>query len=649
LTYKFTKRIHVLSVLGLLLTLFFCLLSINSPQLIETSESLLLDYRFLLRNLLAPPPQPDNIVIIEIDERSLEKYGRWPWSREIQGQLIDKILDCSPSVLAIDIFYSEVESEENDRKLGKVFAANSEKIVLAGAFDFEKENDRLPPDFLLDSAILKVRDYSTLGNVLRVTNFKKNVENVYLGGVIGHVFSPPDLDGKLRWEHLYISYQDDFYPSIALATAAKAMNVPLEDITIYGSYGVGIGDTLVPTDPSGRIRINYLGGEDVFLHLSAADILSGKADPSILSGKIAILGTTAISTYDFMVTPFLSRAPAVEKNATVIENLLHSRLITAVPLSILIFIIIATGTSLSLVLPKLRAAGGIIFSISTILLFAVLNVYLFSFEGKYLNFFYPFSNMILITLSFGGYKYFTEEKKAKDLKKMFASYVSPKIVEQLTKNPEMANLGGSRKEVTVLFSDLQGFTTFSENRDPEEVVSMLNEYFKVMSDIIFHWDGTLDKFVGDEIMAFWGAPTEQPNHAELALRCALDMSDQLDRLREKWKAEGKAQMDCGIGLNTGIALIGNIGSPDKMMDYTAIGDTINLGARVEAMTRKYETRILITEFTQSKISGIFDGKDDEHITVKEEDTVKVKGKAQPVTIYSITSSPTINETYSKTE
>jgi len=637
LKFKFSKRIHVLSLLGLLLTFFSCVLSIHSPQLIETSESLLLDYRFLLRNIIAPPAQPEDIVIVEIDERSLEKYGRWPWSRELQGQLIEKIFDCSPAVLAVDIFYSEVESEENDKKLGKIIAANSEKIVLAGAFDFAKENTSFPPDFLLDSAILKVRDYSSLGNTLRVTNFKKAVENIYTGGMIGHVLSPPDLDGKLRWEHLYINYQDEFYPSLALATSAKAMNVPIEEITIYGNYGVGIGDTLVPTDPSGRIRINHLGGKGFFLHLSAADIISGEADPSLLAGKVTILGTTAISTFDFMVTPFLSRAPAVEKNATVIENLLHSRLIRAVPLSILILIIITTGTCLSFLLPKLRAAGGIILSTSIILLFVILNVYLFTFEGKYLNFFYPFANMAIITLFFGGYKYFNEEKKSKELKRIFSSYVSPKIVEQLIKNPEMARLGGTRKEVTVLFSDIQGFTTFSESRDPEEVVSMLNEYFKVMSDIIFHWDGTLDKFVGDEIMAFWGAPTEQPNHAELALSCALDMSDQLDKLRAQWQAGGKAQIDCGIGLNTGVALIGNIGSPDKMMDYTAIGDTINLGARVEAMTRKYETRILITEFTQSKLAETCARKDFEQIIIKEEDTVKVKGKAQAVTIYSVMS------------
>jgi adenylate cyclase len=256
-----------------------------------------------------------------------------------------------------------------------------------------------------------------------------------------------------------------------------------------------------------------------------------------------------------------------------------------------------------------------------------------------MNFVYPFGNMVLISILFGTYQYFVEERRAKNLRSMFSSYVSPKVVNELINNPEMARLGGYRQEVTILFSDIAGFTSYSESREPEQVVTMLNEYFEIMTDIIFHWDGTLDKFVGDEIMAFWGAPLDQPDHAERALRCALDMSDQLDCLRERREAQGMEAVDIGIGLNTGEVLIGNIGAAGKKMDFTAIGDHVNLGARVEALTRQYKTRILITEFTEKKIKPLVDKGAFGHIELNETDTVKVKGKDRPVKVYSVKSIP----------
>lgn len=256
-----------------------------------------------------------------------------------------------------------------------------------------------------------------------------------------------------------------------------------------------------------------------------------------------------------------------------------------------------------------------------------------------MNLFYPLLNLIFISVTGFSYKYIKEEKRARELRKIFSRYVSPKIVEQLINNPEMTKLGGQRKEITVLFADIQGFTSLSEKKEPEEVVSLLNEYFKEMTDIIFKWDGTLDKFVGDEIMAFWGAPLEQPDHAELALRCSLDMSDSLEELQKKWQSEGMPVLDCGIGINTGTVLIGNIGAEDKKMDYTAIGDHVNLGARVEKMTRECNTRILITEFTFERIKELLRKNLIGHVEIKEVGTVHVKGRQMPVKIYSINTLP----------
>jgi adenylate cyclase len=384
------------------------------------------------------------------------------------------------------------------------------------------------------------------------------------------------------------------------------------------------------------MRINYLGRERTFRYISAADVLSGKTGPGIFRDRVVFLGTSAVSTFDFVVTPFSARMPGVEKNATVAANILGRQFIDDTPVSIVSLIILVSGLALTIIFPRYRARTALAASIALLLSFTAANQFLFTYAGQYMNFVYPFFNMVLIAGFSGSYKYLSEERRARELKTMFSRYVSPKIVDQLIANPEAAKLGGQRKEVTVMFSDVRGFTTFSEKRQPEEVVQHLNEYLQEMTDIIFKWEGTLDKFVGDEIMAFWGAPLDQANHAELAVRCALNMSERLDQLREKWKAEGKEPLDNGIGINTGSVLIGNIGSADKKMDYTIIGDHVNLGARVETLTRKYDARILMTEFTYAKLGQLIAEERIGHADLKEIDTVKVKGKEIAVKVFSVT-------------
>ena len=638
---KAFKKTKVIAVFGAVSTACFLVLNLWAPQFIEERvESLLVDFRFQLRNLMIPPAVPQNIVIVEIDEKSLEKYGRWPWSRVRQARLIDRIVKAKPSVLAVDIFYPERESKKADAALAKTLANARGTIVMAAGFDTTLAQAVEAPDFLLDNALLNIKDQSRLKQAITVTKPKTSIAQLSSQAMLGHVYSPSDLDGKLRWECLYIKFGEDIYPSLSLVVAARALGKTTGDVIVYAGRGVRVGETYIPVEPAGRMRVDYLGQDRTMHYISASDILSGSFQASDLKDKVVFLGTSAISTYDFVVTPFSARMPGVEKNATVVENILNKRFLKNVPISLVALAILATGLVLSMLLPRLRARNGLILSFALMGAGVVLNQYLFAYRGYYANLFYPFANMALISVFSGAYKYLTEERKAKELKKMFSHYVSPKIVEELLKNPDLAKLGGYRREITVLFSDVRGFTTFSERRKPEEVVEHLNEYLHEMTDIIFKWDGTLDKFVGDEIMAFWGAPLEQPNHAELAVKCALNMSDRLDELQAKWRAEGKEPLDNGIGLNTGDVLVGNIGSADKKMDYTIIGDHVNLGARVETLTRKYDSRVLITEFTYAKIEHLVKEGKFYRVDMKEIDTVKVKGKDIPVKVFGIHSTHT---------
>lgn len=259
--------------------------------------------------------------------------------------------------------------------------------------------------------------------------------------------------------------------------------------------------------------------------------------------------------------------------------------------------------------------------------------YFFSVKGLWADFAIPSFAVFFVYASVSGYRYLSEKKRAKEIKGIFSSYVTEKVVNELVRNPGLARLGGERKEVTVLFADIKGFTAFSERHEPEEVVALLNDYLKTMTEIVFRWDGTLDKFVGDSIMVFWGAPTEQERHADLALRCALDMLGKLKKLQRRWVIEGKEPFSIGIGINTGEAVVGNMGVEGKKMEYTVIGDHVNLGARAEGLTREFDAEIIITEFTRRKLGEIY--KRFGHLSVTEMDAVRVRGREQPVVVYSV--------------
>ncbi|MEW6054727.1 MAG: adenylate/guanylate cyclase domain-containing protein [Nitrospirota bacterium] len=617
---------------------FLALLIYRPVSVEERVEVLTLDYRFHLRNLILKPAQPQDTLIVAIDEKSLREFGRWPWNRELMAELVNGIIAMEPKILAVDIFFAEPESAKSDMALGEAFSRAGEKIVLAMTFDeLVDASDESPevPDQIIDSAFLKIENTTRMHPVIAEKALPV-IQEIAQGRVFGHVNSHPDLDGKLRWEILYLAYGDEIFPSLALQAARVYLGVTQDEMVIAGDKGIRLGqEYFIPADRRGRLLINYYGKEGTFRFISAADILRKKIRPEEVNGRIVLLGTSAIATYDMKNTPFSANMPGVEKNATVIENILHHSLLRKSIGYVEIAVILLTGIMTGFFLPRLNALKGALLSFALFSGYVLAVQFLFTSMNLWVNFVYPAANIIMIAVAVTVAKYFFEERKSREIRAMFSSYVSPKIVETLISNPEKAKLGGDRKMVTVLFSDIKGFTSLSEKRPPEEVVEILNEYFKEMADIIFRWDGTLDKFVGDEIMAFWGAPADQPNHAELALRCALHMEDSLARMQDKWRREGKEMLDCGIGINTGEVIIGNIGAAGKKMDYTVIGDHVNLAARVEKLTRDYQAKILITEFTMEHIRTSDGTTMFGHYTLNERDTVKVKGRQREIKIFEL--------------
>jgi adenylate cyclase len=398
-----------------------------------------------------------------------------------------------------------------------------------------------------------------------------------------------------------------------------------------------MGGTFLPSDVFGRLHINYYGKEGTINHVSAADLLSDRISADKFRDKIVLIGTSAIATYDLKVTPFSANMPGVEKNATVVANIINGDFIIKSQHYFDLAIVILSGIA-ALLLGRTRKAIRFIMSyvfLITFILFA--NQAAFSFLNTRVNLLYPLLTIFSTGIFIVSYRYFIEERRARDIRKMFSSYVTERVVNELIENPEMAKLGGARIEVTVLFSDIRGFTNFSEKYEPEEVVAILNEYLSIMTDIVFRWEGTLDKFIGDAIVAFWGAPMKQENHAELAVRCALDMNSRLKELQKKWESEGRTPLSMGIGINSGEVIVGNIGAEGKKMDYTVIGDHVNIGSRVESLTRQFNADIMMTEMVLQRITVPVESNIIGHVSINGVGKVLLKGREKQIRVYRIES------------
>jgi adenylate cyclase len=629
-------------------TSLFALLQFIDPAVIKDNiESKTYDLRLHLRRfVMGQGAPPGDIVIVAVDEKSIREIGGWPWGRDVLAKLIQKISSGGPKAIGVDIILSE--KKPDDERLVRAFE-EARNVVLATPFIVPEGEKRqrassaaAAPDYLWDAAFMEVKSVKGIDwrkwaiipdGVLPPLEYFAKVTS------LGHVWADTDMDGVIRWEPLYLNYGDDCYPQFALQIGRVALGLDAREMVLYGGSGVKLGGRFISTDLHGRVLINYLGKAGSFSYTAASDVINDRLSAGFFKDKVVLVGTSAIATFDQKVTPLSGNMPGVEKNANTVRNILMNNFLRPSPRVVELVTIIVTGILFGFFLPRLKAIPSALLAAGFISFYVALGCLFLFYRGFVIGLVYPLSNMAGIFVVQTVIRFFFEERKARVIRQMFSSYVSPKIVRELIDNPDKAKLGGERRTVTVLFADVIGFTSLSERRQPEEVVSLLNEYFKVMAEVIFKWDGTLDKIIGDEIMVFWGAPVDQPNHAERAVRCALDMSERLNELQKKWNSSGAEGLDCGIGINTGEVIIGNIGAQGKKMDYTAIGDHINLGARVEKLTRQYGTRILITENTYREILSFLERGAFGHCEITEVDTVKVKGKENEIRIFRVAGGP----------
>ena len=523
---------------------------------------------------------PD-IVILAIDNKSLQKIGRWPWPHQVHAKIIDKLTESPPATLGIDVNFFEEEGKQSDLQLSTSLSKAAFPVVLS-------------------SQIVSTKN-SAASRIISPLNQFKNSPGVSEG----FTNIPIDEDGLARILPTNAAFSGEVFSPFSFQMARNLnIQIPIKN----------------------RYLINFAGGAGNFTTYSVSDFLDGKLQPKQLSNKIILIGSTASDLHDSISAPVKgSIISGVEYNANILDNLLLKRYILLLPKVLTVFLGILTIILYLLAFSYLSPERISWILAVLIMFFPFLSFILWQF-GWALFYFSNFALVLLLIIFHGSYNWYISEAEKRKLRQTFQHYFSPQVMEAILKDPSLLKLGGQKREVTILFSDIRNFTSITESMDSEKLTLLLQEYFTAMGREILATDGVIDKFIGDAIMAFWGAPLNQPNHADRALTAAISMTKQLKKLQAKWIKQAFPLIDMGIGINCGMVTVGNMGSEDRF-DYTVIGDDVNTASRLEGLNKEFKSHIIISEAIKKKLTG--------KIKLKSLGSVRVKGKTIPVKIYRV--------------
>jgi len=654
---KYVNKFIIYFTTSIIILLTLSYTYIKSPKILESFNGTLRDYMFSFRGKV---PTNDDVIIIDIDEKSLDKIGQWPWGRDKVSELLEILTNSGIGAIGMDILFAETDKSSphnilkeynitniNIRNNDKLFAttiANTPTII-AYQFQIDGENYLKQGEINIPAVVIEKNKQNDDEYVLNANGVILNIpsiqDNAYSSGFFNNI---PDESGMIRSVPLIIKYQDQMYPSLDLELIRASLGINKIEINYIanGIESISIGDFFIPTDRYGRLMVNFRGPSKTFKYISAIDIFNGKYKEKDIEGKIALIGTTAAGLKDLRAIPFDNIFAGVEVHANVIDNILHEDFLTK-PLFVdninLIMILIVTILTVMIVTysPFWLNPFTLVF-MSTI---TIVFVYNMLFEYKIvLDLFLPLFAVFISTIITTFMDYLFEIKKERQIKQKFATKVSEDVMKNLLLDIDNNDFKSMQREVTVFFSDVRNFTNISEAaNDAHNLIEFLNIYMNPMTDIIIENKGTIDKYIGDAIMAYWNAPTKIDNHATLAVDSALEQLHYLEKLNKSIikdkrfinivKEMGKNNVqpiDIGIGINTGVSIIGEMGS-SKRSDYTVIGDPINLGARLESLCKYYNSKLNISDFTKVQL-------EDKYI-FRFLDKVRVKGKHEAVNIWQI--------------
>jgi len=649
----------MLVVTGLLFTLAMAVLFVFQPFFLRLIDLKVYDTMF--RSTYSDQIS-EGVVIVDLDEESLAEFGQWPWPRYRVALLLEKIRRAGPLSIGLDMVFAEEDRTspriirgQLEKELGvfidftglpagledndAILAGILEKGPFALGYYFDPQVSASgPADNMSDSATLDSLQIAVLGgkkaqpldrSLFKASRIINNIP-ILSAAASGSGFMnvAPDSDGIIRRVPLIMHYNGDVYPSLALSVMLNALDSK-QTVIRTNSQGVEslrLGGLTIPLDSRGQMLLNYRGPSRTVKYISAGDILQDALEPGLLSGKIVFLGTSSAGLKDIRTTPIDPVYPGVEAQATVVDNILSgdflSRPAWASGLELSLVVLMGLVTTFFMVLlgalwviaPLALSGLGIWFG----------ALHLLESNGLYIS---PFMPLITLAGSFSVLtfqKFWVEEREKRKIKFSFEHYLSPQVVKRVIKNPALLKLGGEKKNVSILFSDIRNFTRISESMEPQELVSFMNDYLTAMTEIILKNGGTLDKYMGDAIMAFFGAPEDMPDHARITTHTAVEMLNKMYDCRGRWCFPGFDRVEIGVGISSGPVIVGNMGS-EKRLNYTVMGDQVNLASRLEGLTKEYGVKILVSQFTREQTGQGF--------TFREIDLVRVKGREKPVAVY----------------
>jgi adenylate cyclase len=659
-----------------------------------------LDLRFRLRPDRYKNPDP-RIIIVDIDQRSQEILGRWPFSRTYFARALDALREDGAKVAAFDITFSKPdETAAPIRELRKTIIARQKQggrtdprviadldrlskeydgdeqfaraierfgnVVLGNFFLYSEYDSKGVDDKTLDRYANILADFpfpqvraanpqtgerdlrhmiqgfgepyellprGTQANIEILSDALRNAH-----GATGFFNVEPDADGVVRHSLLVLPYGRsknlddwDLYGSLDVQAVRLFQGLPDQqmvlDFSETGITALEFGPSLIiHPDAVGRMMIDYEGDVATYPYVSIADVVGRKFPAGTFKGKIVLVGASATGIGDLRSTPFGGiNYPGVEIHANLIDNILnrHFLLRGANQVTVDLLVIFLFGVPLGLWL-ALAQPRSMLFGVLLLVPFG-LGVWYAFLHGWWLNFIVPSGTLVANVGFVAVYRALVEEKEKRRVRGAFQQYLSPEVISRLLENPDLVK--PRKTEITVMFSDVRGFTSISEKLDAQELAALLNEYLTEMTQIVFRHDGTLDKYIGDAVMAFWGAPFEDRDHATKGCHAALEMITRLKEMQKKWRSEGRPVLDIGVGLCTGVASVGNMGSTLRY-GYTALGDIVNLSSRIEGLNKEYATHILLSDTTYGAV-------EDPLLVFRELDLIRVKGKSQPVTLYEL--------------
>ena len=647
-----------------LITLLFMAHTAHWLQIptLQRMEDILYDLR--LRTTVVNTVDP-RIVIIDIDEESLAKEGRWPWRRDKMAYLTDMLFDYyNIKLLGFDVVFSEPDTSAGVELLEKLasgplqkdgnflstletmrpqlsyddmFAKSLENRPVVLGYFASHISEKTPEVGMLPTPLAAADEQPFSPLLFRGKSYAANLPKLQTAAMSGGFFNNPnvDEDGIYRRLPLLINYNHQLYEALSLALFRTLLGKPEVKFITGEGYGksnidshleaLDIEGFHIPVDQSGTLLVPYRGRQGSFAYISATDVLNGVTALEKLKDKIVIVGTTAAGLLDLRATPVQNVYAGVEVHANILSGLLDQTIksrpsyILAVELIELLLICLVA----ILVFPRLPVFSSAIIFNTLLVSGTALNFYSWRFWNIDTVLATPIT---LLTLLYGiqiFFGFFFESRKKKQLGNIFGQYIPPELVEQMSQSDEEFSLKGESREMTVLFSDVRGFTTISEGMEPQELCELINDILTPVTRVIHEHKGTIDKYIGDAIMAFWGAPMHNPQHATYAVKAGLAILQALTIIQKDFKAKGWPEVDIGIGLNTGKMSVGNMGSQFRIA-YTIMGDAVNLGSRLEGLTKQYGVKMIVSESTLLAAP---------EFTYRELDKVRVKGKHKPITIY----------------